>query len=71
MGVADVLRVQELSLVGQDLSGLLAVEHREVGGHVDIDAGVRGQAAGGLCSQQRGGNRAGHGRWGRGASGRG
>lgn len=27
VGVADVLRVQELSLVGHDLRGLLAVEH--------------------------------------------
>lgn len=48
MGVADVLRVQELSLVGHDLRGLLAVEHGEVGGHVDKDAGIGRQAARGL-----------------------
>lgn len=48
MGVADVLGVQELSLVRHDLRGLLTVEHGEVGGHVDEDAGIRGQAAGSL-----------------------
>ena len=48
VGVADVLRVQELSLVRHDLRGLLTVEHREVGGHVDENAGVWGQAAGSL-----------------------
>lgn len=42
MGVADVLRVQKLSLVRHDLCGLLAVEYREVSGHVDKDAGIRG-----------------------------
>lgn len=48
MGIADVLRMQELSLVRHDLGGLLTVEYGEVGGHVDKDAGIRGQAAGGL-----------------------
>lgn len=50
-----------------DLGGLLAVEYREVGGHVDKDAGVRGQAAGGLCSHERCGSRAGGSGWSRGA----
>lgn len=54
VGVADVLRVEELSLVGQDLRGLLTVEHGEVGGHVDEDASVRGQAAGSLRPHQGG-----------------
>lgn len=49
-GVAHVGRVQELALVRHDLGGLLAVEHREVGGHVDVDIvhGALGQAAVGL-----------------------
>lgn len=67
VGVADVLRVQELPLVRHDLRGLLAVEYGEVGGHVDKDAGVRRQTAGGLSSyhRRRGGARSGRG--GRGA----
>lgn len=54
MGEPDVLRVQELPLVRHDLSGLLAVEDGEVGGHVDEDAGVGGQAAGRLGPHERG-----------------
>lgn len=54
VGVADVLRVEKLSLVRHDLRGLLAVEHGEVGGHVDEDAGVGGQAAGGLSPHEGG-----------------
>lgn len=53
MGIADVLRMQELPLVRHDLGGLLAVEYGKVGGHVDEDAGIRGQAAGGLGSHDR------------------
>lgn len=48
VGIADVLRVQKLSLVRHDLCCLLAVEYGEVSGHVDKDTGIRGQAAGGL-----------------------
>lgn len=59
VGVADILRMQELSLVRHDLSGLLAVENGEVGGHVHKYAGVRGQTAGGLGPHQGGGSRAG------------
>lgn len=62
MSVADVLRVQELSLVGHDLGGLLAVEYGEVGGHVDEDAGVRRKAARGLSSHEGGRGGAGRGR---------
>lgn len=49
-GVAHVLRVQVLALVRHDLRGLLAVQHREVRGHVDIDVihGPFWQAAVGL-----------------------
>lgn len=53
VGVTDVLGVEELSLVRHDLGGLLAVEYREVGGHVDKDAGVRCQATGSLCPYER------------------
>lgn len=67
VGIADVLRVQKLSLVGHDLCGLLAVEHGEVSGHVDKDAGVRGQAAGGLGPHEGSGGRTGCCRWGGGA----
>lgn len=67
MGVADVLRVQKLSLVRHDLRGLLAVEHREVSGHVDEDAGIRGQATGGLSPHERRGSRTGCGGRGGGA----
>lgn len=50
VGEANVLRMQELSLVRKNLSRLLAVQYGEVGGHVDIDAGVWGQAARGLSA---------------------
>lgn len=46
VGIANVLWMQELPLVRHDLSGLLTVENGEVGGHVNEDAGIRGQAAG-------------------------
>lgn len=65
VGVADVLRVHELSLVGHYLSGLLAVEDGEVGRHVDEDAAVRGQAAGGLSPHEGRGGRDRAGRGGR------
>lgn len=67
VGVANVLRVEELSLMRHDLGGLLTVEHREVGGHVDKDAGVGGQTAGGLGAHERRGSRAGRGGRGGGA----
>ena len=67
VGVADVLRVQELSLVRHNLRGLLAVEHGEVSGHVDEDAGIRGQAAGGLSPHEGRGSLAGRGGRGGGA----
>lgn len=43
-------RMQVLPLVWHDLGGLLAVQHREIGGHVDINIvhGTFGQAAVGL-----------------------
>lgn len=53
VGIANVLRMQELSLVRHDLGGLLTVEYGKVGGHVDKDAGIRGQAAGGLSPHDR------------------
>ena len=59
VSVANVLRVEELSLVRHDLGGLLAVQYREVGGHVDEDAGVRRQAASGLGPHERRGAEAG------------
>ena len=59
VGIADVLRMQELPLMRHDLGGLLAVEYREIGGHVDKDAGIRRQAAGGLGPHERRGSRAG------------
>lgn len=62
MGIADVLRVQKLSLVRHDLCGLLTVEHREVSGHVDKNAGVGRQAAGGLCPHEGRGSGPGGGR---------
>lgn len=66
-GVADVLGVDELSLVGHDLGGLLAVEHGEVGGHVDENTGVWRETAGGLGTHHGLGGRARHlGRRGRG-----
>lgn len=71
VGVPDVLRVQKLSLVGHDLRGLLAVEHGEVGGHVDEDAGVGGEAAGGLGPHHLRGVLSGGGGGGGGAGGRG
>lgn len=48
--VAHIRWVQELALVWHDLGGLLAVEHREIGGHVDVDIvhGALGKAAVGL-----------------------
>lgn len=66
VGVANVLRVHELSLVGHYLSGLLAVEDGEVGRHVDEDAGVRGETAGGLSPHEGCGLRNWAGRGGRG-----
>lgn len=59
VGVADVLRMQELTLVGHDLCCLLTVQHREVGGHVDVYTGVWGQAAWGLGAQNGGWSRTG------------
>lgn len=56
--VPDVLRMQELTLVGHDLCRLLTVQHREVGGHVDIYAGIRRQTAWGLGTQNGGRSRA-------------
>lgn len=49
-GVAHILRVQVLPLVWHNLGGLLAVQHREVRWHVDIDIihGPFRQAAVGL-----------------------
>lgn len=44
VGIADVLGVEKLSLVRHNLGGLLTVEDRKIGGHVDEDAGVRGEA---------------------------
>lgn len=67
VSVADVLWVQELSLVRHDLGGLLAVKYGEIGGHVDEDAGIGRQAARGLSPHERRGSRTGSGRWGRGA----
>lgn len=67
MGIANVLRVQKLSLVRHDLCGLLAVEYGEVSGHVDEDAGIRGQAAGGLSPHEGRGSGTGCGRRGGGA----
>lgn len=58
VGVTDVLRMQELTLVGHDLCRLLTVQHGEVGGHVDVHAGIRRQAAWGLGTQNGGGCRA-------------
>lgn len=57
VGVTDVLRMKKLALVWHDLCRLLAVQHREVGGHVDVDAGVRRQTARGLGAQNGGGSR--------------
>lgn len=57
MGVTDVLRMQELTLVGHDLRCLLAVQNREVGGHVDVYACIRRQAARGLGAQNGGWSR--------------
>lgn len=48
VGKANVLRMQELPLVRKNLSRLLAIEYGEVGGHVDVDACIWGQAARGL-----------------------
>lgn len=67
MGVADVLRVKKLSLVRHDLRGLLAIEYGEVSGHVDEDAGIRRQAAGGLSPHEWRRSRTGCSRRGRGA----
>lgn len=61
MGVADELWVQKLSLVGHDLRGLLAVQHGEVGGHVDKDTGVGGETAGRLGPHEGRGHGAGGG----------
>lgn len=49
-GVAHILRVQVLPLVWHNLRGLLAVQHREVRGHVNVDIihGPFWQAAVGL-----------------------
>lgn len=50
-GISQILGVQVLPLMGHDLGGLLAVQHGEVGGHVDVDvaqAPVRREAAVGL-----------------------
>lgn len=67
MGIANVLWVQELSLVRHDLGGLLAVEYRKVGGHVDKDTGIRRQTAGGLSPYDGRGSGAGSSRRSRGA----
>lgn len=68
VSVTNVLRMQELTLVGHDLCCLLAVQNREVGGHVDIYAGIWWEAARSLGAQNGGWSRAGvwasGGRWG-------
>lgn len=67
MGITNVLRVEKLSLVRHNLCGLLAVEYGKISGHVDKDAGVRGEAAGGLGPHEGRGSRTGCSRRGRGA----
>lgn len=59
VGIANVLWVQKLSLVRHDLRGLLTVEYGEISGHVDKDASIRGQAAGGLRPHEGRGSRTG------------
>lgn len=48
--VPHIRGMQVLPLVGHDLGGLLTVQHREIGGHVDVHIvhGPLGQAAVGL-----------------------